>query len=263
MGVFDFLRAAIAPAAEARAGYLHGEEVKAERDRTQQLQDTQLKRQGLLDQLKANLDASTARRNNAQADKALEGGDNVVPVMNEDGTTTYQTRKNAVGQRAPTTNKDIQIRRRIRELTGGGMSAEDANNQARNEFGAAPPSQYSFGTGEDDEGNPVIVRRSTKTGDVTPTDVKAVPTGTGGARQQAQVQTAQNLVASSDKIMNAFEDQLLTGKRTISAHASVLAKVALSGGAGSRRSQRRRSTNWTRTSPATSARRKPCPRPSA
>jgi hypothetical protein len=230
MGVLDFLRGAIEPTAAARAGYLQGEEVARERTRAEQMQDATLKRQGILDQMKANLDRSTIAKNNAQATKAAQGDQVVVPVMGEDGTTTYATRPQAVGKRAPTTNKDIQLRQRIQELTDSGLSAEDANTQARNEFGAAPPSQFSFGTGEDDQGNPVIVRRSTKTGTVSNTGVKAVPAGgQGGARTQAQVQTAQNLVASSDKIMTSFEDQILAGQRNISAHASALARIALSG----------------------------------
>jgi hypothetical protein len=230
MGVLDFVRAAIQPAAAARVGWLQGEHAADEENKKDALLAATQRRQGILDQLKANVDNSTIAKNNAQAKKSAQGDQVVVPVMGDDGTTTYATRPQAVGKRAPTTNKDIQIRQRIQELTDTGMSAEDANNQARNEFGAAPPSQFSFGTGEDDQGNPVIVRRSTKTGTVTPTGVKAVPPGgQGGARTKAQVATAQNLVASSDKIMTAFEDQMLGGQRNISAHASALARIALSG----------------------------------
>src|SRR5438874_678727 len=67
MGLLDFLRAAIQPAAEARAGYLQGEEVKRERERQQQLAGIQLQRQSILDQIRASVDASRAKYYDARA----------------------------------------------------------------------------------------------------------------------------------------------------------------------------------------------------
>jgi hypothetical protein len=69
MGVFDFLRAAIAPAAAARTGYVEGQELETDRKRTQAIQDAALKRQSVLDQLKASVDKSNIDRNNALADR--------------------------------------------------------------------------------------------------------------------------------------------------------------------------------------------------
>jgi hypothetical protein len=67
MGVLDFLRDAIQPAVAARSGYLAGQSAEVDKQRAQAIQDAALKRQSLLDQIKAQVDQSTIDRNDAQA----------------------------------------------------------------------------------------------------------------------------------------------------------------------------------------------------
>jgi hypothetical protein len=68
-GIVDYLRAAIQPAAAARAGYLEGQSLERDKQRAERIQDTALKRQSVLDQIKASVDSSTITRNRAQADR--------------------------------------------------------------------------------------------------------------------------------------------------------------------------------------------------
>jgi hypothetical protein len=93
MGLLDFLRAAIAPTADARAGYLQGEEVKRERERQQQLAQVQLNRQSILDQIKASLDASRAHYYDSRA-----AGQGQKPIydqtVGDDGTVYLRNRNN-------------------------------------------------------------------------------------------------------------------------------------------------------------------------
>ncbi len=70
MGIFDLVRAAVQPAAVARAGYLQGQTAQIDKNRKQEIENAAIKRQGLLDQIKATLDASMIKRNNATADRA-------------------------------------------------------------------------------------------------------------------------------------------------------------------------------------------------
>ncbi len=68
-GLLGFLRAAIAPTADAVAGLDAGQQAQQDRNRAIAMQNAELQRQGTLDQLRASVDASTINRNNAQADR--------------------------------------------------------------------------------------------------------------------------------------------------------------------------------------------------
>jgi len=92
------------------------------------------------------------------------------------------------------------------------------------------PSQFVFPTGTDTQGNAIVLRGNTKTGEIARTDIGRPATGQAGEREAAQIAVAQNQVAEADKIMSAFEDQLLSGKRTIGTAESAAAKIALGGG---------------------------------
>jgi len=94
-----------------------------------------------------------------------------------------------------------------------------------------PPSQFTFPTGTDAQGNPIVLRANTKTGEVERTDVGRPVGGQAGAREAAQLDVAKNQAAQADAQMRKFEDDMLSGKRTISATAAATAKIALTGGA--------------------------------
>jgi hypothetical protein len=91
------------------------------------------------------------------------------------------------------------------------------------------PSQYVFPVGGTQEA-PQIMRANTKTGEVVPTGQGRPATGQEGERGAAQIAVAQQQVQTADADMRKFEDELLSGRRTISAKGAAAAKLALRGG---------------------------------
>ena len=89
---------------------------------------------------------------------------------------------------------------------------------------------YTFPTGTDEEGKPIVLRGNTKTGTLERTEIGRPATGQAGQREAAQISVAQNQVAEADKIMRAFEEKLLSGERTIGTAEAAAAKAALAGG---------------------------------
>lgn len=117
----------------------------------------------------------------------------------------------------------------------GNMIAVDPTTLKQTPLGIkgyhAPASQFSFPTGTDAQGNPIVLRANTKTGAVERTDVGRPAGGQAGAREAAQLDVAKNQAAQADAQMRKFEDEMLSGRRTISATAAATAKIALTGGA--------------------------------
>jgi hypothetical protein len=108
-----------------------------------------------------------------------------------------------------------------------------------NEYGYhAPPTQFSFGTTIDANGNPVVLRQNTKTGEVTPTDAVKPATGQGGGRGSATIQKA---VAENKTNMTVIDDAL----KELDAHPDAvglqrgIADLPLIGGFGDAVNQRR------------------------
>lgn len=108
-----------------------------------------------------------------------------------------------------------------------------------NEYGYhAPPTQFSFGTTVDANGNPVVLRQNTKTGEVTPTDAVKPATGQGGGRGSATIQKA---VAENKTNMTVIDDAL----KEVDAHPDAvglqrgIADLPLIGGFGDAVNQRR------------------------
>lgn len=93
------------------------------------------------------------------------------------------------------------------------------------------PAQFTFPTGTDANGNPIVLRGNTHSGQLDRTDIGRPATGQAEGRTQAQLSVAVNQAQQADKVMRAFEDQLLAGKRTISSHAAAAAKLSMTGGA--------------------------------
>ena len=83
-----------------------------------------------------------------------------------------------------------------------------------------PADHYTFPTGVDAQGNPVIMRANTRTGDIAPSGQDA-KTGVGGGgsasaqSQQARLMAAVAEARLADGRMRTFEDSLLSGKKQI------------------------------------------------
>lgn len=83
-----------------------------------------------------------------------------------------------------------------------------------------PADHYTFPTGVDAQGNPVIMRANTQTGDIAPSGQDA-KTGVGGGgsasaqSQQARLMAAVAEARLADERMRTFEDSLLSGKKQI------------------------------------------------
>lgn len=88
MGILDYLRAAIEPAAAARVGYNQGQEREQDKRRQTAIQDQALNRQSLLDQITAELHKSQIDENAARARNYDRGSDDVVWKQEADGTFT-------------------------------------------------------------------------------------------------------------------------------------------------------------------------------
>lgn len=108
-----------------------------------------------------------------------------------------------------------------------------------NQYGYhAPPTQFSFGTTVDANGQPVVLRENTKTGEVTPTDAVKPATGQGGGRGSATIQKA---VAENKTNMTVIDDAL----KELDAHPDAvglqrgIADLPLIGGFGDAVNQRR------------------------
>jgi hypothetical protein len=95
-----------------------------------------------------------------------------------------------------------------------------------------PKEHYTATSGTDENGNPIVAVVDTNTGKVSRSDVgKPVAGGGLAGANQSRIATAQQLSEDADKLMTAYEDQLLAKTKNISPQASALAKVMLAGGA--------------------------------
>jgi len=140
------------------------------------------------------------------------------PLMKSDGTPVMGTKK------APLLGTPEYL------AAKGDETKITAQNQ--NKYGYhAPPSSFSFGTTVDANGQPVVLKQNTKTGEVTPTDaLKPTTTGRGGgigSLTPEAIQAMYDQAAHANSVMRAYEDDYRAGK--VQVHTG---SQALGAGAG-------------------------------
>lgn len=96
-----------------------------------------------------------------------------------------------------------KMQTRIQELTTGGMALAKASEQARSEFGQAPPAtNFAFPTVEGPNG-PTVARANTKSGDIELTDVAGKPAS--GGRSTASIN---KMIAANTSQLSVLDDAL-------------------------------------------------------
>jgi hypothetical protein len=93
------------------------------------------------------------------------------------------------------------------------------------------PDQFTFTSGTDAQGNPIIVAGNTHTGQVTPTPVGKPAAGSATAGLvSARLATSAGQATDAHKQMSEFEAGVLNGSQKIGTADASLAKMILSGG---------------------------------
>lgn len=204
------LSALLTGASQARAGYSQGKQ-QAE----QQSEKDGLQRALLMYKMKQEAEShrlAQALGNQKLNTKAAEPRDFVKEhQVNRDYDIAHPTPANP-----PQESLDTKLQKRIQELTTQGTPLDKANQQARAEFGQAPPAtpqqSFSFPTVTSPDGQSVVARANNKTGELALTDVAGKA---GGGAGQNSVRARTQALANASDALNAFEKSLDTIGSTV------------------------------------------------